>query len=74
MKTFPIALLAAVSLLLVAAAKPDVTPAPYRLLPIPGAEDQVSPDEAVSPGRIVARAQLGEADAVQLTVLEFDKI
>ena len=67
MKTFPIALLAAVSLLLVAAAKPDVTPAPYRLLPIPGAEDQVSPDEAVSPGRIVARAQLGEADAVQLT-------
>jgi len=58
--------LLALSLLLVAAAKLDVTPAPYRLLSIPGAEDQVSPDEAVSPGRIVARARLAEADAVQL--------
>lgn len=55
------------AILLVAATKPDVTPAPYRLLSIPGAENMVSPDDDVSPGRIIARAQLAEADAVQLT-------
>jgi len=59
-----VSLLAAVSLMLIGAAKPDVSPAPYSLLPAPG--DEVQPDEDVAPGHIVARALLAGGDAVQL--------